>query len=308
MIPIGRCITIYANLENEKFLFDVFLEIRKRNDVKLKQKRKKGNQKQKMDKRLIKNMFYMILGIILMAGAYLSNGLDGIFEPENKTVSETISYISNDNVKREENPVLDVVTLSNLPDYDSYGKASIELNGNVPNFTDQDIKKGQESFETYSDLDSLGRCGVAYANISVDIMPSEKRGNIGMVKPAGWHTIRYDDLIEEKYLYNRCHLIAFMLAGENANKKNLITGTRYLNVDGMLPYEKMVYDYVKKTRNHVLYRVTPIYDGDNLIASGVEMEAMSVEDNGKGIMFHVYCYNVQPKIVIDYKTGDSHPA
>ena len=250
----------------------------------------------------------MILGIILMAGAYLSNGLDGIFEPENKTVSEAISYVSNDNEKREENPVLDVVTLSNLPDYDSYGKASIELNGNVPNFTEQDIKKGQESFETYSDLDSLGRCGVAYANISVDIMPNEKRGNIGMVKPAGWHTIRYDDLIEEKYLYNRCHLIAFMLAGENANKKNLITGTRYLNVDGMLPYEKMVYDYVKKTRNHVLYRVTPIYDGDNLIASGVEMEAMSVEDNGKGIMFHVYCYNVQPKIVIDYKTGDSHPA
>lgn len=161
-----------------------------------------------------------------------------------------------------------------------------------------------KSFEKYSELDNLGRCSVAYACVGKDIMPAEKRGTIGSVKPSGWHTVKYD-CIDGKYLYNRCHLIGYQLTGENANIKNLITGTRYLNVEGMLPFENMVADYVKETDNHVLYRVTPIFERDNLLVSGVQMEAKSVEDNGDGISFNVYCYNVQPDIVIDYKTGES---
>ena len=157
----------------------------------------------------------------------------------------------------------------------------------------------------YSDLDTLGRCGAAYANICKELMPTEKRGEIGMIKPTGWHTVRYDDIISDKYLYNRCHLIGFQLAGENANEKNLATGTRYMNVDGMLPFENMIADYVKETDNHVLYRVTPIFVGDDLVCRGVEMEAYSVEDNGEGTSFHVFVYNIQPGIEIDYATGDS---
>ena len=192
--------------------------------------------------------------------------------------------------------------LKSVPQYDK--KPSVEVNNNKPYFTDAEKKK-TTSFETYSKLDSLGRCGVAYANLSKDLMPTEERGNIGMVKPSGWHTVKYNDLIEGNYLYNRCHLIGYQLAGENANVKNLITGTRYLNVQGMLPFEEEVADYVKKTGNHVLYRITPEFDGTNLVADGVLMEAYSVEDQGKGICFNVYCYNVQPGIKIDYATGDS---
>ena len=162
-----------------------------------------------------------------------------------------------------------------------------------------------EAFENYSDLDFLGRCGVAYANICKELMPTEERGEIGMVKPSGWHTVKYSDRIDGNYLYNRCHLIGYQLAGENANEKNLITGTRYLNVTGMLPFENEVADYVESTGNHVLYRVTPVFDGDNLVASGVQMEAESVEDNGAGVFFNVYVYNVQPGVIIDYATGDS---
>ena len=186
------------------------------------------------------------------------------------------------------------------------GKPYAVVNNNKPNF-----KKSQlttTSYEKYSKLDRLGRCGVAMASVGRDIMPKEKRGAIGQVKPSGWHTVRYDDAIKDKYLYNRCHLIGYQLTGENANEQNLITGTRYLNVDGMLPFEDEVADYVKSTGNHVIYRVTPIFKGDNLVASGVQMEAMSVEDNGKGVCFNIYAYNVQPEIVIDYKTGESHHA
>ena len=167
-----------------------------------------------------------------------------------------------------------------------------------------DEDKTTKSFEKYDNLDYLGRATKAFANISIDLMPTEKRGNIGMVKPSGWNTVKYD-VVDGKYLYNRCHLIGFQLAGENANKKNLITGTRYLNVDGMLPFEDEVADYVKDTDHHVLYRVTPVFKGDNLVAEGVEMEAYSVEDKGKGICFHVFVYNVQPGVTIDYATGKS---
>lgn len=183
------------------------------------------------------------------------------------------------------------------------GEPYTELNGNIPYFTDSE--KTEDVFEHYSDLDTLGRCGAAYANICKELMPTEKRGETGMIKPTGWHTVRYDDIISDKYLYNRCHLIGFQLAGENANEKNLVTGTRYMNVDGMLPFENMIADYVKETDNHVLYRVTPIFVGDDLVCRGVEMEAYSVEDNGEGTSFHVFVYNIQPGIEIDYATGDS---
>lgn len=182
------------------------------------------------------------------------------------------------------------------------GKAYVAVNNNEPFFTDSDMTT--TAFENYSDLDSLGRCGVAYANICRDIMPTEERGKIGMIKPSGWHTVKYD-VIKDRYLYNRCHLIGYQLAGENANPKNLITGTRYLNVEGMLPFENLVADYVNNTGNHVLYRVTPMFSGSNLVANGVLIEAKSVEDNGGGILFNVYCYNVQPGVGINYENGDS---
>ena len=192
-------------------------------------------------------------------------------------------------------------SLSDVPAYS--GKAYISVNGNVPYFTAAELTT--TSFETYSDLDTLGRCGVTYACIGQDLMPTKERGSIGMVKPTGWHTVRYDDLVDGKYLYNRCHLIGYQLTGENANTKNLITGTRYLNIEGMLPFENMVADYIQETNNHVLYRVTPIFEGNNLLANGVLMEGYSVEDKGAGVSYCVFAYNVQPGIEIDYATGEN---
>lgn len=190
--------------------------------------------------------------------------------------------------------------IENLPEYD--GNSYVIVNDNIPYFKEEEYTTN--SFEKYSELDSLGRCGVASANISKDLMPTEKRGSIGMIKPSGWHTIKYDH-IDGKYLYNRCHLIGYQLTGENANEKNLITCTRSMNTKGMLQFENMVTKYIKDTGNHVLYRVTPVFEGNNLVATGVEMEAYSVEDNGKGIKFNVFVYNIEDGIIIDYKTGDS---
>lgn len=192
-------------------------------------------------------------------------------------------------------------SLSDVPAYS--GKAYTSVNGNVPYFTAAELTT--TSFETYSDLNTLGRCGVTYACIGQDLMPTKERGSIGMVKPTGWHTVRYDDLVDGKYLYNRCHLIGYQLTGENANTQNLITGTRYLNIEGMLPFENMVADYIQETNNHVLYRVTPIFEGNNLLANGVLMEGYSVEDKGAGVSYCVFAYNVQPGIEIDYATGES---
>ena len=193
------------------------------------------------------------------------------------------------------------LSLSEIPEYK--GDAYVAVRDNKPSFPEEDCTG--TSFESYSPLDRLGRCGIAYANIGRDLMPEGERGEIGMVKPAGWHTVKYDS-IDGLYLYNRCHLIGWQLSGENANERNLITGTRYLNVQGMLPFENMVAEYVKRTDNHVLYRVTPLYNGDNLICAGIQIEGLSVEDNGKGICFNVFCYNVQPGISIDYANGDSY--
>lgn len=196
-----------------------------------------------------------------------------------------------------------VSTLEEVPEYNT--EPYVIINDNEPNFTEVDFT--EESYEYYSELDIYGRCGVAVANIGLDLMPTEKRESIGQVKPSGWKTAKYDN-VDGKYLYNRCHLIGFQLSGENANEKNLITGTRYMNTEGMLPFENMVADYIKETGNHVLYRVTPIFEEDNLVASGVHMEAKSVEDEGDGICFNVYVYNIQPGIEIDYATGDNWAA
>lgn len=206
-------------------------------------------------------------------------------------------------LKKEDTPIKESIPsylLEDIPDYN--GNPYIILDDNEPHFEESD--DNTVGFESYSELDSLGRARVALASVGVEMMPTEKRGSIGMVKPSGWHTIKYD-IVDGKYLYNRCHLIGYQLTGENANEKNLITCTRQMNTVGMLPFENKVANYVKETNNHVLYRVTPIYDGDNLLASGVEIEAESVEDDGTGIKFHVFVYNVQDGIEIDYKTGDS---
>ena len=188
-----------------------------------------------------------------------------------------------------------------IPEYS--GKETVPINGNKLFWSAEEYTT--KSFEVYSKLDEFGRCGVTYANISIETVPTEERGEIGMIKPTGWHTVKYPEVIEDRYLYNRCHLIGYQLAGENANEKNLITGTRYLNFEGMLPYENEVASYVKKTGNHVMYRVTPYFKGNNLMADGVFMEAYSVEDSGAGVCFCIYVYNVQQGIDIDYSTGDS---
>lgn len=182
------------------------------------------------------------------------------------------------------------------------GDPYVIINDNEPEFMEADMV--QTGYEYYSELDFLGRCGYAMACIGTEMMPTEVRGSIGQIKPSGWQTVKYD-FVDGKYLYNRCHLIGFQLTGENANECNLITGTRYLNVEGMLPFENMVADYVKETGNHVVYRVTPVFDGGALVARGVQMEAKSVEDNGEGICFNIYAYNNQPGVNIDYTTGTS---
>ena len=197
----------------------------------------------------------------------------------------------------------DSFDLSDVPEY--RGEPYAVIHGNVPYFTPEELT--EHSFETYTPLDELGRCGVAESSVGVDIMPTEKRGSIGQVKPTGWKTAKYD-FVDGKYLYNRCHLLGYQLTGENANERNLITGTRYLNVEGMLPFENLVADYVKETENHVQYRVTPVFDGDDLVAAGVLMEGFSVEDGGEDVCFCVFAYNVQPGVVIDYATGENWEA
>lgn len=191
--------------------------------------------------------------------------------------------------------------LDSVPEYS--GSAYVVLNNNMPVFSEEDLQ--QEEFETYSELDKYGRCGVAYAMLGTDLLPTGERKSISEVKPTGWQTASYEDVISDTYLYNRCHLIAYSLAGENANPKNLITGTSYMNKQGMLPFELDVLDYIRDTYNHVLYRVSPIFKDDEMVARGVQMEAFSVEDNGEGICFNIYVYNVQPGIEIDYATGNS---
>lgn len=195
----------------------------------------------------------------------------------------------------------DAFSLAEVPTY--AGNPSVAMHDNIPYFSEME-KESARSFERFGSLDNLGRCTAAYACIDASMMPTEERGAIGDVEPSGWHLVKYD-FLPDRYLYNRCHLIGYQLTGQNANEKNLITGTRYLNVDGMLPYENEVAAYLTSSENHVLYRVTPVFEADNLLADGVLMEAYSVEDDGAGICFCVFCYNVQPGVRIDYATGDS---
>lgn len=192
------------------------------------------------------------------------------------------------------------ISMEELPPYE--GLPYVVVESNLPRFVEEDLVT--YAYESYSPLDALGRCGMAEACVGIDLMPTEERGEIGRVKPSGWHTVKHD-IVDGKYLYNRCHLIGYQLTGENANEANLITGTRYFNVEGMLPFEDQVAEYVRATENHVLYRVTPVYEGEELVARGVIMEAWSVEDEGTGVCFCVFVYNVQPGIAIDYATGDS---
>ena len=230
-----------------------------------------------------------------------TSNLQFSIEPTNNL--ETTSIPNLTQIVEVTSPQFDYSILPNPSKYTDYDNAWIILNNNQPYFTEEE-KSNVTIFEYYSPLDNLGRCGSAFASICIEIMPTESRESIGSIKPTGWHSDKYD-IIDGKYLYNRCHLIGFQLAGENANKYNLITGTRYLNIKGMLPFENMVADAVKSENIHVLYRVTPVFRNNNLVADGVIMEGYSVEDNGETICFCVYALNIQPSIKIDYKTGDN---
>lgn len=214
---------------------------------------------------------------------------------------QTEQVIDNEQSEQSAEKTDGFLLIDNIPEYS--GNSYVVINDNNPLFSEDDLIT--TSFEIYSSLDELGRCGVAYVNVGTDLMPTKERGSIQHIKPSGWISVKYDN-VDGKSLYNRCHLIGYQLSAENANRENLITGTRYMNVEGMLPFENMIADYVKETKNHVLYRVTPIFEEDNLLASGVQMEGYSVEDRGEGICFNVYAYNIQPGIKIDYLAGDSH--
>lgn len=248
-------------------------------------------------KKAIMISFSFIIWLMLISGCGQMEE-NGISEPaQSDTETALIELSPSDELLFTDQSI----SIDEIPAYS--GTAYAVINNNIPYFTDSELSA--VSYEYYSELDSLGRCGVCVASIGQDIMPTEERGEIGNIKPTGWHTVKYPGIIDENYLYNRCHLIGYQLAGENTNVNNLITGTRYMNVEGMLPFENEVADYVRETGNHVMYRVTPMFRGDNLVADGVLIEAESVEDNGSGILFNVFCYNVQPGITIDYATGDS---
>lgn len=244
-----------------------------------------------------KNRKYRLLGVVTACVMVFMSACAGKAEQEKTSA----------NAQQEKVPVSGTqqsdISMETIPEYD--GEPYVVIDDNEPNFTEEELQP--EAYETYGTLDALGRCSTAEASIGEGLMPTEKRGAIGQVKPTGWHTVKYD-MVEGKYLYNRCHLIGYQLTAENANEKNLITGTRYMNTEGMLPFENMVADYIKETGNHVMYRVTPVFEGENLVASGVQMEAESVEDQGADLSFNVYVYNVQPGVEIDYKTGESREA
>ena len=242
------------------------------------------------ENRIKRYLASLILMMAVMLGA--CNGSDAYAKQQEKLAAQELATVQGTNEASLGSGEL------------KYTRKAFEyVNNNVPAFSDAEFTT--EAFENYSEMDKLGRCGVAYANICTELMPTEEREGIGMIKPSGWQTVKYQGLVEGNYLYNRCHLIGFQLAGENANERNLITGTRYMNVDGMLPFENQVADFVKNTGYHVLYRVTPVFDGNELVARGVQMEAKSVEEKGAGLSFNVFVYNVQPGVIIDYSNGNS---
>ena len=244
-----------------------------------------------------KNGKYRLLGVVTACVMVFMSACAGKAEQEKTSANAQQETVPVSGTQQSD------ISMETIPEYD--GEPYVVIDDNEPNFTEEELQP--EAYETYGTLDALGRCSTAEASIGEELMPTEKRGAIGQVKPTGWHTVKYD-MVEGKYLYNRCHLIGYQLTAENANEKNLITGTRYMNTEGMLPFENMVADYIKETGNHVMYRVTPVFEGENLVASGVQMEAESVEDQGADLSFNVYVYNVQPGVEIDYKTGESREA
>ncbi len=244
-----------------------------------------------------KNGKYRLLGVVTACVMVFMSACAGKAEQEKTSANAQQETVPVSGTQQSD------ISMETIPEYD--GEPYVVIDDNEPNFTEEELQP--EAYETYGTLDALGRCSTAEASIGEGLMPTEKRGAIGQVKPTGWHTVKYD-MVEGKYLYNRCHLIGYQLTAENANEKNLITGTRYMNTEGMLPFENMVADYIKETGNHVMYRVTPVFEGENLVASGVQMEAESVEDQGADLSFNVYVYNVQPGVEIDYKTGESREA
>lgn len=254
---------------------------------------KRSARRHKKRYRKIQMSVYLLIGFMIFLLWKIEAGQQNSLEPEISGAGTTEPGQS------------EIFDMADIPEY--AGEPYVIIGDNVPDFSDvQEYEAAGTSvvFEQYSELDTLGRCGLANALLGQELMPAEERGEIGSVKPTGWHTVKYD-CIEDRYLYNRCHLIGYQLSGENANEKNLITGTRYMNIEGMLPFENKVAGYIRRTGNHVRYRVTPIFQGNHLLASGVRMEAYSVEDAGSGICFDVFVYNVQPGIGIDYATGDS---
>lgn len=248
------------------------------------------NRKEYRRRRKYNNLFSAVVVAFVVICSLFPSIKTRIYQTEQKNIEKEITSTIKQSDEKDKSGTADKYTV---------------IDNNNPKFSKIKLNAAKKSYKKFSDLDHLGRCGTAEASIGRDLLPTEKRGSIGMVKPTGWHTVRYDNLIKDKYLYNRCHLIAFCLSGENANEKNLITGTRYMNTEGMLPFETQVLDYVRKTGNHVLYQVTPVFKGDNLVANGVYMKAESVEDNGKGLKFSVFVNNIQPGIEIDYATGNS---
>ena len=252
------------------------------------------------DIRLYKKVFCYLLILIMALSVSACAGSETAGSPH-RTESGNVQEQGGETLSIEE--IVGSCELEDVPDIPAYsGETYTVINDNIPYFAKSNLPT--ESFEYYSELDELGRCGVACANIGQDIMPTEERGEIGQIKPSGWQTVKYDN-VDGKYLYNRCHLIGYQLTAENANVSNLVTGTRYLNIEGMLPFENMAADYIKETGNHVEYHVTPVFEGENLLATGVLMEGYSVEDQGDGVCFCVFAYNVQPGVNIDYATGDS---
>lgn len=278
---------------------------------KKKKKRKTQSKKQKFKNKILKKLFNIILILLFSFVGYtytnvstsdssfkelMSELKSNISSNIDSTISTITSYTSSDTIV--------IPSSTSIEDIPAYSDSTyVILENNIPDFSDEYDEL--DEFEYYSDLDYLGRCQVAFANLCIDTMPTEDRESISSVEPSGWQSITYD-IVDGKYLYNRSHLIGFQLAGENANENNLITGTRYFNVEGMLPFENKVAEYILDTQNHVLYRVTPIYEGTNLIANGVQMEAESLEDDGEGILFNVFIYNVQPDITINYSNGNSY--
>ena len=271
-----------------------------------------------MKKRTRKKIIKIALVAVILGGYYLVNNMNQIkkgLSNEPLIKRKAVNKETADEKVKETNPnernklsqadtSVNSVDLNQIPDFD--GETTfVAINNYAPTFSDEDKAKARSgSFEYYSELDSLGRVGVAYANLGKETMPQkgEKRGAIGRVKPSGWQSLKFES-VDGKYLYNRSHLIGWQLSAENDNEKNLATGTRFFNVDGMLPFENLVADYIKNTGNHVLYRVTPIFEGNELVMRGLQMEAYSVEDDGAGVSYNVFVYNAQPGIYIDYLTG-----